>query len=316
MHSKFHITSDLVKYKEEVITILYKKYEENVKKFPYMEFMCKNDFQTFIDQRLTNTKVIIGIEKGWIVGVLLYDIYDVDGKKYVKIPVYGYGSKTKDEDRIIGKLFQHLAQSEVVEGITFFSVHVYAHDNSVRELFSLMQFGTMAETCIRKVSVNHERQTKYHIKNLSTREITENWKYVWALTQNIIEHLKESPIFYKGEEFTEELYRSFYLNRGTNVYVAYDDSDEMIGIIESNDEGNPFICSKVKSVNVGEVYVSPKYRGTGLAQDLLYYAENFEVERGAAFLWVEHGTANPDARGFWDRYFAPFQYEMVRKIEW
>lgn len=31
-------------------------------------------------------------------------------------------------------------------------------------------------------------------------------------------------------------------------------------------------------------------------------------------MWVEHGTANPNARGFWKKYFKTYQYELVRTI--
>lgn len=32
-------------------------------------------------------------------------------------------------------------------------------------------------------------------------------------------------------------------------------------------------------------------------------------------MWVEHGTANPNARGFWNKYFDTYRYELIREIK-
>ena len=316
MDIAFHTASDLAKFKEEIISILYRKYEEEMKHFPFLNYMSKDKFQSYTDQYLAHTKIVLGMENERITGVLLYHTWNKCGEKHIDIPVCGYGACAEDEDKMIGKLFQYMAQNEAAEGITNFSVHIYAHDFPARQLFSFMQFGTMSEICIRKAGADHEKSTPYRIQNLTKSQITENWSCIWALTKNIIDHLKESPVFYKGDEFTEETYRAFYLDENTTVYAAYDDSGEMIGIIESNGEENSFVCAGDKSVNVGEVYVLPEYRRSGLAQDLLFYAENSVLEQGAAFMWVEHGTANPNARGFWNRYFDTYQYEMIRQVVW
>lgn len=43
-----------------------------------------------------------------------------------------------------------------------------------------------------------------------------------------------------------------------------------------------------------------EYRGTGLSETLLRFAEKRALEEGYKNMWVEHGTANPNARGFWN----------------
>ncbi len=68
------------------------------------------------------------------------------------------------------------------------------------------------------------------------------------------------------------------------------------------------------SVNVGEAFVYPEFRGTGLSYQLLKFAEKHAYNGGARYMWVEHGTSNPEARGFWNKYFTTYQYELVRVI--
>ncbi len=66
---------------------------------------------------------------------------------------------------------------------------------------------------------------------------------------------------------------------------------------------------------MGDVYVIPEYRGSMVAQSMLNYLSNSLAREGVQRLWVEHGTANPNARGFWNKYFIPYTYTMIRDIE-
>ena len=101
----------------------------------------------------------------------------------------------------------------------------------------------------------------------------------------------------------------------TALYERLSKDDEIIGMIESNSESDVFAFHSTKSVNVGEVYVIPEYRGSSLSRDLLHFVIEYEKQKGAGYLWVGHGTANPNARGFWNKYFKTYQYELVRTIK-
>lgn len=118
MDMAFYTASNLAKYKEEIISLLYRKYEEEMKHFLFLNFMSKDKFQSYTDQRLTHTKTILGMENERITGVLLYHTWDKCGEKHIDIPVYGYGVCPEDEDKMIGRFFQYMAQNEVSEGIS------------------------------------------------------------------------------------------------------------------------------------------------------------------------------------------------------
>ena len=53
--------------------------------------------------------------------------------------------------------------------------------------------------------------------------------------------------------------------------------------------------------------------GSIIAKELLSFTNETLKKKGAKRLWVEHGTANPTARGFWDTYFDNFTY--TREID-
>ena len=91
--------------------------------------------------------------------------------------------------------------------------------------------------------------------------------------------------------------------------------ESLIGLIEANSENIWYLSSDIPILNVGEIYVNPAYRGKKLAQALLHCVDLALQVDGVEYEWVEHGTANPTARGFWNKYFETMEYEFVRMIE-
>lgn len=198
------------------------------------------------------------------------------------------------------------------EKTVIFSVNLYAHDVEIQRLFSYMEFGIQAETEIRFLK-KADNLNGVEIKELSKGEMENRWKEIWGLLAQLIHHLEKSPVFYPGEEFTEEVYREFFEDEGTRVYIA-EEEGKIIGLFESNVDNIPLIFAEHEAANVGEAFVLPEYRGNGIAEALLYYVEQDLLRGNYHYAWVEHGTANPNARYFWNKYFTTYKYEMIRKI--
>ena len=179
--------------------------------------------------------------------------------------------------------------------------------------FHMMQFGNMSERCIKTLESGQISANPFEIKALGKDEIEKNWHSIWKATESIINHLKGSPIFYPGSEFTESVYRDYFMSDSLELIAAYENGT-LAGIIEWNTENCELIGNDELSVNVGEAFVYPQYRKTGLARQLLCFAQTRAMASGYKYMWVEHGTANPNARGFWNKYFETYQYELVRRI--
>ncbi len=142
----------------------------------------------------------------------------------------------------------------------------------------------------------------------------ENKEELLSLYRKLVNHLRKSPVFYPGEEFTDEVYMEYVLDPDTILFAAFDNG-RIIGILDANREGNSFITNEEDVYNVGDIYLEKEYRGQGIAQGLLQFAGERCKELGAKKLWVEHGTANPNARGFWDKYFKSYSYTLTREID-
>lgn len=306
------ISKAISKYMDDIVRISYRSYYDEISLFKNIPVKSFEDFKTFMLNKMQNMDGYVYLEENKCRGYLIYNAWEDGDDLYCSIPEWGCGSDSAIREKVISHLFQALAEGTVKEKTVNFSVSMYAHDIEIQRLFSYMEFGIQAETGIRFLKET-EKRNDIKIRRISTEEIEKKWNEIWKLLSQLIDHLKESPVFYPGEEFTEEVYRDFFIDAGTRVYVA-ENRDEMIGLIEANEENISLVFSENEAANVGEAFVLPEFRGKGIAQALLNYAEQDLLLNDYRYVWVEHGTANPNARYFWNKYFMTYKYEMVRKI--
>ena len=289
---------------------LYKKYAAEMSMNTHAAPMEEEQFSAVVVEKLRGYTCLAARNGDTITGALFYKLDTQNGKTVCEIPVYGYFASSLT---LLEKLFQAVAKSAMQRGLPCrFRVELYAHDEEVLRLFSFLQFGITMEKSVRCIPAYED--SEYEIQLLSQEELAGFWDEVWALTEGIVEQLRSSPVFYKGEEFTEDRYWRFYTAETTRVFGAFAEG-QLVGIIETNDEEDELVCRNNWNVNMGEAYLLPQYRGSGMAEALLRYAEHYEAERGAEYVWVEHGTANPLARHFWNRYFESWCYVLERDVE-
>ena len=288
--------------------LLYEKYSLHMKQVIPDGMMAKNVFRAFLSEALEGMELIETDDQQ---GFLYYALYTED-ILHCYVPVYGYFA---EDEKTMVRLFQKLAENVVKDNPCEFSVHLYSSDHACIMAYHMMQFGTMAEKGILRITLpDSTPDFTGRIYSVSKEEICKEWEDIWAATAELIDHLRKSPVFYPADEFTEEVYKAFFLDDDTRLILARDDDGKIAGMIEWNLEESSLLDPAHKSVNVGEAFVYPKYRGSGLAQALLTFAKKAAADAGAAYMWVEHGTANPNARGFWNKYFTSFEYELVRRI--
>ena len=302
-----------------MIEKLYEKYLIECSNNSILEAVAFELFKEKICDKLSDMNSIAidnGVDEQ---GVLYYSLWSNDGIQTCNVPVYGYYASS---EKTLSKLFCKLSDTVISNGDTKFQINLYAHDYEALALFSMMQFGYIYEQGRLEITdYPYQFNDTYTIKTLEKDEIEKRWDEIWTLTDAIIKHLKQAPVFYPGHEFTEQVYKEFFMDSETNLHIALSKDDEIIGMIESNSESDVFAFHSTKSVNVGEIYVMPKYRGSSLSKDLLQFVIEHEKQKDARYLWVGHGTANPNARGFWNKYFKTDRHQVraglhtLRKIQ-
>lgn len=299
---------------DEISQIAYEHLKNEASYVPALRISGIEEIRQYLKKSAEKLNGVVGIEHGKVVGYLLYKKTDEKEKiKCCYFPIVGYGAITKNREKIMTMLFQYLADILVIDQRVHFEINVYAHDAEIIQLFSFMQFGIQCENCLRNMD-EIVAKTDIVIKEMSKIELKHRWQEVWFLLSNLIEHLKQSPVFYPCDEFTEDVYKEFFLDEDTRVFVA-EKEGVLVGVMETNNGSNSIITSSKDCYNVGDIYVLNEYRGKNIAQALLSYANNCLKEIGCNLQWVEHGTANPNARGFWNKYFSTYAYTLIRDID-
>lgn len=288
---------------------LYEKYRSQMSTVISDGLAAREEFQARFASKLEGMHLIELNSSNAGEGFLYY-VQWTDEVTHCYVPVYGYFAES---EKTMVKLFQKLADTVVNGGVCDFSIHLYSGDTACISAFHMMQFGNMSEKCVKLLESKDITGGMLDIRVLEKEEIERHWKVIWDATENIVKHLRCSPVFYPGNEFTEEVYHDYYTSDSLELIAAYDNG-KLAGIIEWNAEDCEMVGKEGQSANVGEAFVYPAYRGTGLAEKLLGFAELRAVSEGYRYMWVEHGTANPNARGFWNKYFTTYQYELVRRI--
>jgi len=232
----------------------------------------------------------------------------------VTMPVWGYGIEHNSRTKIISLLFQHLAEKVMsVNTKVLFEVKIYAHDYEILFCFSLCQFGILCTDTIKNTSDDICSDAKVLCRELTKKEILDRKAELLRLYHLLVKHLQESPIFYPGNEFTDDVYMEYILSDTTRMFAACD-GEAIIGIIDSSVDHECFLLNSNDIYNVGDIYVEKAYRGKMVSELLLQYVNSILREDGVKKIWVEHGTANPNARGFWDKYLKNYTYTLVRDI--
>lgn len=274
---------------------------------PFIPIKSKDVFFSELALKESEFSILGLLIEGKVKAVLLYakrseelcDLY---------VPTFGYGFT---DIKHMSLLFLHLLAKEVT-GTTNVTCMCYCHDEDMSRYLSKTNFGISMTWCVCKISPIENYNPSIQIRKLSKQEIHHRWKEVWNLLRCLVEHLRESPIFWFGDTFSEQFFYQFMMEEDKSLFVA-EDKGKLIGLIDSNADQEAFIF-KEEAYNISEAYLDPSYRRKGIIEALLKAAEEDLLKKGITYAWVNHGTCNPNANAFWDRYFTPYTYKFERTI--
>lgn len=325
-------------YKEQrsVAALYDKDYRKEIYKSIHAIFECGNGVMVFEEDKLVGYLAFSRIWEETVGSELI---------NAIACPLCGYGiSEGYDRAKVASLMFQHASEILCEKAVALYNIKVYAHDTEVITSYVLNNFGILCTDAIRStdstvcsigsedslidiepltsidslvttgspISTNSAR--KYVYKELSKEEVNKNEEELLKLWHELVKHLRTSPTYYPGEEFTDDVYLEYIHDENTRLFVAKDD-ENIIGMMDVSRDGNSFINKECDTMNVGDLFFKPNYRGLQAAEGLLSYVNDTLRKEGVKRIWVEHGTTNPTAQRFWGKYFGRFTYTLTRKID-
>lgn len=215
----------------------------------------------------------------------------------------------KNRGRLASMLFASAAEEFVNQGVFSCALSRYAHDEETARSFVLNGFGIRCSDAVREIS---KLTLPYNSGSVRFLELPfSEFERIRKLRIGLVKHLENAPIFFPTDM---ERYEKWFMNENMRVFAAEADG-EIIGFISLEDDAENFITEHDTMKNICGAYSDEKYRGVGMAQNLLSFIAETLKSEGITHIGVDCETLNPTALNFWSKYFEPYTYSFARRID-
>ncbi|PRX29311.1 acetyltransferase (GNAT) family protein [Orenia metallireducens] len=292
-------------------------YQEENKLVPYlpMENNYFNIFEEKIKDLFVNGSGVVAISGNKVVGFLAgYEIEQLWGKcKGIYTPLYGNGAIYKNRRKIYQELYKHTSDLWVKNNYTQHAITLYAQDKETIDTWFWLGFGLRCVDAIREVS-----SIKKINRNISIKKVEENDISSLANVQNDLHmYFRNSPMFMPAQKEDPIQYLKEWLSKDNHhLWIAYDsEQKKALGLMKIEPSGERFITEHPKMRNITGVYVDKKYRQKKIGVSLLGAIQEWLLENDYKLCGVDYESFNILGSNFWNKYFTPYTYSLVRRID-
>lgn len=228
-------------------------------------------------------------------------------------PMGANGAIGENRAKTYARLYQAAGEKWVRAGASSHAICIYAHDREAQEQFFRYGFGLRCVDAIRGMDdIIVTPCEGYSFSEIAPKEILE----VLLLENMLDESYIDSPFFMFREKETEAIFLKRH-EHFQSVYFTAKYEGQIVAFVRAELDGENFICNTPRYLHVKGAYCLPEHRGKGLTQKLLGMLIQKLKAKGYTRLGVDFESLNPSAYGFWLKYFTPYSYSIVRRIdEW
>lgn len=227
-------------------------------------------------------------------------------------PIHAHGAIAEGRRMIYARLYQAAAERWVNNGILSHAIALYAHDREVVDGFFWNGFGLRCVDAIRDCSPIAAKPFKgCTVKRLSVSDAD----VLLSQTNALRRHLLQTPMFIplftplKLEDLVQ-----WMLREGNEFHGAYV-AGRLVSYLKLSPTGENSACSAPDMRNICGAYTLPEHRASGVSVHLLMEVVMQLRERGFTRCGVDFESFNPNASGFWLKFFKPYTYSVVRRID-
>ena len=257
---------------------------------------------------------VAAIENNKVIGFLtcyphIKDLFGTsDG---IFCPIHAHGTTSEDTAKIYSLLYQKAADVWVKQGLLSHSIALFTHDEPAIRSFFYNGFGARCVDAVRALSkISADMDERYTLRE----SVPGDYTAMARMESKLVYHLRSSPMFMPRNPNKDEKTISDAIDKGSRFFTASFDN-EPVGFLEINDSGENFACESPDMKNVCGAYLIPEHRGKGVFTGLLSYVCDILILEGVKRLGVDYECFNPTANAFWPKYFTPYTFSVVRRID-
>lgn len=227
-------------------------------------------------------------------------------------PIFGHGAVEENRIEIYRGLYQQSADLWVEKGLCTHAITMFSHDQDLVDVFFWQGFGLRCIDAIRKTSTIDVQNSTIRIME-STLKDAEKLSNLHA---QLTCYLHQSPMFMIFNKDIDEVQRhiEFFQEKNCHEWVAYKNGAP-VGFIKIAPTAETFISDHPSVMNIKGFYVIESERKTGVGTLLFNTVQKWLLANKYPLCGVDYESINPLGSRFWMKYFTPYTYSLVRKID-
>lgn len=215
----------------------------------------------------------------------------------------------RDRGKTASLLFEAVAKEMVKDEVFSIAMSRYANNEEVNKSLCLNSFGIRCSDAILSLQdyTFDDRNPEIVIEELKGAEKLK----IKELYEKLKKHLVQSPCFFPTPQ---DQTQRWFENNNIRILAARQ-GNKIAGYMAIDDEAETFLTERKDMSNICGAYVTEEYRSQGVAKQLLDAVVEICIREGRSYLGVDYETVNPTALHFWTKYFVPYTYSFIRRID-
>jgi len=230
------------------------------------------------------------------------------GAKGAFSPIHAHGAAAMDRGVIYQKMYRAAAKKWVGNGIAYHAVALYAHDTQAVNAFFQYGFGLRCMDAVRSMANIECASTCDGIFFVELKK--DEAIQIRKMRKLLATHMAESPCFMG----TPSDWLNRVEKRDSRLFVATVEKIP-VAYVEVMENGENFATETVGMKNICGAFCEPDHRGKGVMRGLLNHVVSELRSQGVSRLGVDFESFNPEARGFWLKYFTAYTNSVARRID-
>lgn len=302
------------KYVDDAVKLVIKAYHEERKS---LQALPQYDFTSILKKKIINLfskgSGVVTLNGNEVVGFLAgFEVEEFFGKcKGVYCPVYGHGTGQKYSTEIYQKMYQHTSDMWVKKSLFNHAITLFAHDDNLIDTWFWLGFGLRCIDAIREVAPICENNTAFHIKKTAICDIP-------SLTEIYKKHnvyYRTSPLFMPNQDKDPIKDLTDWLEKENHhMWTAYS-QEKPIGFMRIQPNAESYVSEYEKMMNITGAYVEENSRRSHIGTLLLDAIQRWLLENKYSLCGVDYESFNILGSSFWEKYFTPYTYNVVRRID-
>lgn len=199
----------------------------------------------------------------------------------------------------------------VKEGYTQHAITLYAQDKETIDTWFWLGFGLRCIDAIREVAAINIDKSSIHIKKVGEDDIS----LLADLQNKLHNYFRSSPTFMTSQEEDPIKYLKEWISKDNHhIWMACSD-EKPIGFMKIEASGERFITEHLDVMNITGAYVDENARELNVGTALLGVIQEWLLEYNYKVCGVDYESINTTGSNFWNKYFTPYNYSVVRRID-